>query len=461
MLERRAAVLPLLLVAALTGGLLVGCGTPTTGGTTPPATVGSDCVTPPNLVPGASLFGCHLVGAVLAGLDLSGADFTGANLSGADLVNANLTGANLEGANLTGADLTGANLTSAILSGAILIGALFVNALLGGALFDFGRVFGPTGQGGTGIPVGGSGTPGGSTGCSGAMCPGYNEATVENPDAMLCRSDLSDLSNGSMYFHRSTAYLEAAGERSVVTDSATSFAGATFDYSGIDFPLANMRALSVGRADFSGATLIHPVIACQDADGARFGGATIHGVGTKDALATIYDVSFKDADFSNTQMWLTGLGLVDFTGANAQGADWTAIEAQRAGNFPYQSQLAIDFSGVDFRDASLGVTSNPTTGSSGMMMSVKTGTAGTVDDWKLHATFAGADLRDAHLRNLTSPRGVFTGAQTAGLTVDGDGTVEAAVFDAGWFGVDWTGTYDFDGATCPDGSVGGPANACF
>jgi len=455
---RARAVVVVLLVA----GLVAGCATETPGTTQPPTgAVGADCVSPPNLVPGAALFGCNLVGALLAGMNLSGADFTGANLTGADLTGANLSNADFEGANLTGANLTGADLTGAILSGAILIGALFINALLGGAIFDFGRAFGATGEGGSGTPVGGSGTPGGSTPCTGALCPGYNEATVENPDAMLCRADMFDLTDGQIYIHRSTEDLVAEGLRSVVTDSATSFAGAIFDFSGVGFPLANMRALSVGHADYSGATLIHPVIACQDAEGARFAGATIHGTGVKDALTVIYDVRFLNSNFSNSTMWLTGLGHVDFTGSDAQNADWTAIEVMRAGNFPYLSQLGIDFTNVDFRNAALGVSTNPDTGSSGMMMSVKFGTDGTLDDWKLNVTFAGADLRDAHIRNLTSPRGIFTGAQTAGLTVDGDGMVQAATFDSGWLGVNWTGTYDFDGATCPDGSIGGSSNACF
>jgi len=441
----------------LVSGVLVGC-TPQPGGSGGGSALGVDCTTPPNLVPGALLAGCNLVGVNLAGLDLAGADFKGADLQGADLSEANLTGADFEGANLRNANLTGANLTGAVLSGAILIGALFVNALLKGALFDLGRVFGPTGQGGSGTPVGGSGSPGGTGTCSGAFCPGYNEATVADDAALLCRSDLGELTDGQVSLVRTEADLVDHGLRSVVTDSTTSFAGAVLDFSDDGFAIANLRGLSVGRADFSGATLVNPVIACQDTDGARLTGVTIHGTSAKDR-AMIYNTDLRNADLAGSVLWLVGLAHVDLSGSDAHSADWTATGVVATNNYPYQSDLAADLTGVNFQGASLGVTANPTNGTSGFWLTEVN--MMNPDPPRFYATLVGADLGNAHVRDLIAPNAMFSGVQTAGLVVDGVGSVRGATFDAGWLGVNWSGDYDYTDATCPDGTTGGAAAPCF
>lgn len=453
------------LVVALLAGVMVGC-TGDTGGTAGPM-VGADCTNPPQLVPGASLFGCSLMGFDLSGLDLSGANLSGADLSGVNLSGSNLTNANLEGANLTGANLTEANLTGAILSGAILIGAIFLNAILKGALFDYGKVFGATGSGGNGTPVGGANAPGGTGSCTGPYCPGYNEATVDLGIAPLCSPDLYDETEGEFYSYRSQQDLADAGLRSVVTDSSTSFEGALLDFSDAGFAAFNLRALNVGKADFSNSTIIRGSITCQNADGARFHGATIHGLGDGSNRAFFYDSSLKNSDFSDTKIWLTAFSDVTFAGSNAQNADWTASGIEVAGIFPPEAQALIprtlvDLSNVNFQGALLGVTDNPTDGRHGLKLGGYVDGDGTYPLFDLFSTtFAGADLRNAQIKSLENPGGNFVGAQTDGVTVWGWGTVAGAVFDSGWLGAAWFGDYDFDGATCPDGSLGSPANPCF
>lgn len=427
--------------------------------TTPAATpkVGADCKGMLNLVPGASLFGCNLSGRDLQGIDLSGADLSGANLSNANLTDANLSNADLEGANLTGANLTGANLSGAVLAGAILLGALFVNAILNNVSFDFGAVFGPKGTGG-GTPV--SETPGGA--CTGPYCPGYDEATADTGD-LLCSEDLVELSGGELYFHPSTQQLEEAGTRSVVTDSATSFAGASFRFTTQEDSIAFLRGLSLRNADFSNASFENIVILCRDIEGGRFNGVSIKGA----PHAMMGFVSLRNSDFRNSNLERVEFVDVSFAGSDARAANWTRLLALVFEEFPIPGvnddvpPKYLDLSGVDFRDATLGAERDEDENFHGLLFGGQ-GFRGDVDPAPLRYTsWRGADLRGATVTDLIGEGNDFTEVQTDGLTVGGEGTVARATFDSGWLGVNWTGDYDFTDATCPDGSIGSAVNPCF
>lgn len=392
--------------------------------------VGAQCTSPPSLVPGASLFGCNLAGLNLSGLDLTGTNLAGANLSNADLTGATLRNVNLEGANLSGANLTGADLTGAILAGAILLGAVFVNALLGGTSFDFGRAFGPAGLGG--------GTPSPAA-CIGIYCPGFNQATIDTGDP-LCDANLATYTAGEFFVHRSVAELASLGKRSVVTDAATNFHGATFDYSASELPVALLRGVSWRFADFSGTTFINGAFGCQIADGANFSSADIRSTGAGGLATHIYHMSFLNADFSNSSIVGAALSDVSFAGSaftDARLAD-VAIEVpdiftvEQNENLPY---FLVNFDNTDFANAEVGVYVNPATGMNGLTL----GGAGLISIRS--TTWRNADLSGAVVADVLIPGGDFTGTVAPGST--------------------WSGTFNFEGATCPDGSVGTAEVGCF
>ena len=418
--------------------------------------MGAGCIGALQLVPGASLWGCNLAGLDLSGLDLTGADMSGADLTNADLSGANLSRANFTGANLTNANLTGANLTGAILAGAILLGALFVNALFFNTSFDFGAV--PRSSGG-----GGGGT--GGTSCTGPYCAGYNEATVDTGD-LLCSDELGAITGSAFELHLSQQQLEERGLRSTVTDSNTSFRGATFSFTNQDESILFFRGLGLSHADFTDTTFENFAILCRDVTGARFSGVTIRSA----PFASFAHATFRNSDFSHSTV--EGIELTDanFTGSDISDSVWFDVMAVvieellvPASNANIGLQM-LDLSGVDFSGSTLGLARElDEEGEPGQFRGVHVGGLRRGDSPPVvrFASWAGADLRDATITDLNAEANIFTGALTDGLTVQGEGTAAGATFDAGWLSVNWTGDYDFTGATCPNGSVGSSGNPCF
>lgn len=440
------------------------------GGTT----VGADCTTPPTLTPGALLSGCYLVGADLSQVDLTGADLRGANLSGADMTGANLTNANLTGANLTNANLTGADLTGAVLAGAILLGALFVNALLRGTDLGFGKVFGLNGNGGSNAPSGPS--------CAGPYCPGYNEVqTPTGPGRATCATDvgglLGPMEPDEIFIGASEAQLLAGGSRSVVTDQFTSFKGATFDFSGDSESSGAglLKGLNFARADFTDATFIDTYLACKVADGARFSGA--HFIPGQFGRGGLFHVSMRNAEFTDAQFVNLFLCDTDFTDASMQGIDIggaTLVSCPEILPASVFNQLPDDllvFDGADMTDATIGVLDNPSAiypaENPGYRFTVLYSEADVHAPGSMakHASFRGTDLDGTHFDTAWLVGSVFTGASADSVTVTTTGAApnrfNDAVFGTGWTNTSWSGTIDFDGATCPDGGTGSPSNPCF
>lgn len=423
--------------------------------------VGSACTSPPLLAAAASLFGCNLAGLDLSGVDLSGADLHGADLSGANLSNADLAGADLTGANLTGANLTGANLTGAILAGAILLGAIFVNALLGQTSFDFGAVFGSTGTGGSGIPVGGSS---GAT-CSGTYCPGYDESTDNRTD-WLCDPNLENVINEpGLWLTRTSQQLIDSGQRSVVTDAGTSFAGAVFDYTGDDMAALRLRGLDMSKADFTGATFKGAQLACRNLRNGRFS-STNFTVGHRNG--EFHSSSADGADFSGARFNFQTFCAVSFNGADLSNTTWGGGSALAcAGMMPPEELTAMgpilltflgaDLSGARFGGSPQDPTPDGTVGWDGVALGIEYYGSGPV----VSTSFEGADLTTATFHNAFLKGAQFTGADAAGVVASGFTNFDGAVFGTGWATSTWTGATSFVGAVCPDGSIGTATAPCF
>lgn len=402
----------------------------------------ADCTNPPALGPGALLMGCALSGLDLAGMDLSGAMLAGADLSNSDLSGANLSDANLEGANLTGADLTGANLTNAILSGAILLGALFLNAILDGALFGFGMVYGPSGLGGTAEPSGGS--------CVGDYCAGYNSAT-DNTSAWLCRTTPDGgTAQSGIPIAMSPEQLEEAGGRSVVTDAATDFSGASF----VGAETQLFQGLDLREANFEDTTWVDAVFPCNSLDGARFAGASM-------TRHQFHHVSGRDADFTGLHVFTSWMCETDFTGASFASSTWEGFSGLSCAEFVPDHELDLlpeplaVFDGADFSGSVMGGVPDPDRGALFAL----------TYDWQ--GRTRSVSMVGTNLDGTTVTDGLFWRADLAGSTADGAtflGTsrFEDATFPAtGWENATFSGVAIFDGATCPDGSTGSPGNPCF
>lgn len=416
-------------------------------GCTPPSSpspIGAQCSAPPVLIPGASLYNCNLAGLDLSGLDLHGVDLRGADLTGADLSGANLTSARLEGANLSGANLTGAQLVGAVLSGAILLGTLFVGANLLGAKFDFGKVKPAPGSSGGGGAGGHGGQP------CGLYCAGYNEATVDTGRA-ICDEDYGvPFGQPDFRLHREPASLAGTGQRSVVTDAATDFSGAT-----LGGDIFAVRGLSLAEADFTGATIRGALVGCRDLSGARFDGATVvattwldlDAAGLNAAGATFDGVAFCSVEFA-------GADLAGARFRGGSGAKCTDLgEDLRAA----RSALVI-FDGSSLAGAEFG----------------EPDLTGPRSEWVNHAwngqpgaSFSGADLSGVVATRASFADGVFTGAITTGFhsVADSDGVANDDRVDFsdadGWASATFTGPHTFNDAICPDGSVATGGASCF
>ncbi len=451
LMGRNRLIVPL--VAALCVALVgSGCASPSSG-----PTKGSQCTDPPTLVAGASLFGCVLAGLDLSGIDLSGSDLRGADLSGTDLSGANLSYADLTGANLTNSNLSGADLTGAILAGAILIGAWLINAILTGTSFDFGKVFGTDGMGGSGVPSGSS--------CVGPYCPGYNGATVDTGDP-LCSAqmadfaDFSDLNNQPFYVHRSQQNLIDQGERSVVVDSSTSFAGAVFDYSNVGIVIYELRGIGWGDADFTGATFINAAFGCQIADGARFANTHMSSTGGPGRGTYFYHVSFMGSDFSGSTIIDGVPSDANFDGSNFENSHLTAWSLEVPGIFSQELNEQLPFhllnlNNTNFHNAHIGDFPDPVSGNSLMAL------GGVFNGLYRSSTWSNANFDGASIAELAIPNGDLSGASATGATVSGNGAFYGTNFLGGWSGSTWLGVYDFSAAKCPDGSTGSASNPCF
>lgn len=460
----------LIVLVACLGLIAASCVTDTSG----VPLVGAQCTDPPTLTPGALLSGCNLTGAALAGVDLTGADLRGANLTGADLTGANLTDADLTGANLTNANLTGANLTGAVLAGAILLGALFVNALLGGTDFGFGTVFGPNGNGGSNAPTGGS--------CVGPYCPGYNEVqSPSGPGRLICEPDvgglLGPMGPEDIFIVTTSGQLEDMGSRSVVTDSATSFRGATFDFS--NDPDGNgtglLRGLDLRSADFTDATFIDTYLACKVADGARFTRAQF--LPGPSGTSGFFHVSMRQAELTDTKLVNQYFCDTDFTDATMPGvaiggASLTSCpELLPADDFNDLPDDLIKFDGADMTGAEIGLLANPSATYPAENPGARITALGIEADkhspgsTRKHSTFRGTTLDGAHLEGVWLASADFTGASADGVQVTANplfpNRFDDVIFGTGWTNTSWSGAVDFDGATCPDGSTGSDSNPCF
>lgn len=418
------------------------CVTPTSSGG-----LGADCTSPPSLAAGSSLFGCNLSGLDMSGLDLTGADLRGAILVGANLIEANLTNANLEGANLTNANLEGANLTGAILSGAILLGAYFLLANLTGAQFDFGRAFGSDGSGG-GQPTG--------AGCTGDYCPGYNAATVDTGDP-LCDPELA---SQGFFVHRTEEDLAAAGQRSVVTDSNTNFSGALFDNSNSPAPRFQTRALPLGTAYFSGATFINVEIACKIADGARFPGATFRGTGYGGNATHMYHLSFLNSVFTASTFQGVVFSDVTFAGSSFTGSTWSDVSLEVPDIFPIEMNeplpyFLLNLDHTNFSNARIGIVPNPYTGGTAVTL------GGTFAGLFRTTNWANSTFFRAKISNLTIPGGDLSSTSTRFAEVTAPGEFANATLLNGWAQSTWSGSFGWEGTTCPDGTIGSSATPCF
>jgi len=81
------------------------------------------------------------------------------------------------------------------------------------------------------------------------------------------------------------------------------------------------------------------------------------------------------------------------------------------------------------------------------------------------ATFRGATLDGAHIEGVWLGGADFTGASADGVEVTANplflNRFIDVIFGNGWTSTTWSGTVDFDGAACPDGSTGSDSNPCF
>lgn len=450
-------------------------------------TIGADCTSPPTITPGALLSGCNLMGFNLSNSDLSGADLRGANLTGANLANSDLTNADLTGANLTNANLTGADLTGAVLAGAILLGAIFVGAILTGTSFSFGEVFGNDGQGGTNAPA--------SDQCVGPFCPGYNEVVApQGPGREICSTTPSffgdddddypadNLFELGIFIVADNETLEENGLRSVVTDEWTDFSGAVFDYS--DDPdgtaAIHLAGLNMARADFTGATFIDAYIACKNADGGRFANTRFlptDGVGV--GMGGFFHTSMVGADLTNAEFINMYFCDADFTNASMQSLDIGGfsvfscpemLTAEEINLLPYH--LAI-FDDADMTGATFGVVPNPgdvvPIGDPGVTATILTmpEDAHVEGSEAKAASFVGTTLDDARFHGVMMGRANFTDASADGVEVTrpedffDQNMFDEVIFGTGWTNTTWSGSTNFDGAVCPDGSIGSSENPCF
>ena len=425
-------------VVAALATIAVGCAAT---GTSTTNSIGVDCTNPPHVVAGAHLAFCSLAGFNLASTNLTGVDLHGADLVGTNLSGANLTGADLEGANLTGANLTGANLTNANLAGAILLGALLIGALMTGVRLDFGRVWNANGTSGGGGGGTGGGL-GGGTCTSTPYCAGYNQATADRGES-ICDPYNSSI---GIQFHLSTDELELTGQRSVVTNAQTSFAGATME--GTD--LLNFRGLDMSQADFTGVTIRGGSVVCKTMAHGRFDGATFDSIPFVNTDAT--DAQFAGATFTGLES--NELCSVDFSRSDLRGAKFlqnTDAVCTDVGP-PFPERWSITFDDANLTDAVFGsVVPSP-------------------NSWDVVRFGIGSNTGPSFLRtNLTRvafhdvimSNGDFTGALAPNTTVTGTTDFRGTVFGTGWIPTAWSGAADFDTATCPNNSTGSAANPCF
>ncbi len=447
MLRGKSVVLPVAVVAfALVAGA---CGTPPAA-----SPIGSDCDSPPVIGPLASLYNCSLAGLDLTGVDLSGADLRGADLTGTNLSSADLSNAKLNGAILTNANLSGADLTGAILSGAILLGALFVGANLLGAVFDFGGFTPPAGGGGS---AGGGVTPPGP--CTGPYCPGYNEATIDTGVDICGETYGADLGYPSFYLHRDPATLAANKQRSVVTDAATDFTGAT-----LGGDMFSLRGLSLSKADFTDATIHGVTVGCQNGSGARFDGATFVGGELIDVTlpnSTAVGTTFQDLSMCAVDLSDSDLDSAKFLGETGPSCTdiMSAVPARFSAVTMFERSSMV---GAQFGDPAL-LSDDPASGApNGWYTSTW---ASYIGDGTPSVTFEDADLDGATATYAVFRQADFSGASLVGFASQAQG--QAARYElvdfttADWSAASFSGPHEYTDSTCPDGTVAGPGDACF
>lgn len=310
----------------------------------------------------------------------SGVFWAGCDLSGADLSGADLYSANLSTANLAGANLNGANLTLAILSSSDLTGADLTNAKLNAAFLD-GTIF------------------------AGATLTGVSSGSVEGTPASLPASWI--LVNGCLVG-----------------------------------PGAQLRKVSFGSSDLSGADL-----SGADLTSASFDSANLTGADLSDANLTLITMSgtdLTDANLSGANLTDGSMGGVTLTGAMLTGAtltgfggfgiagtptglpgNWNLIAGYLVGpgaNLSHADLSGLDLSGLDLTDvnfygASLGNANLVGVTLTGAQSGKVTGVPAVLPaDWSISSGYLigpGADLQGALLANAS-----LSAADLAGANLD-------------------------------------------
>jgi len=251
------------------------------------------------------------------------------------LVDNNLAGVDLSGANLTGVYLSYVNLSGANLSGSVLIGVDFFQNNLTGA--DF-------------------------TG-------------ADFSSAMIYQQDFRGSILENVNF--SNADLNEA------------------NLSGMDIRTINLTGAAVGGSDLSGADLRGIQLDAVRISSSNLSHAKLVGVDFRQILGGFYEVDFRLADLSMTN--LSGVPVADslFSGANFTGADISSV------SFGY----FVDFSEVNFTNANLS--------GSGLDMANFEGAI------FFNTNLTNAHFNDANMRGLDLTTAYFSNTSLAGADVSG------------------------------------------
>lgn len=224
------------------------------------------------------------------GKSMTGLDLTGVDLSGLDLTGINLNDAFLEGANLSNANLRRANLNGCMLARADLSGAICDNAQMQGVNLGLANL---------------SGTSFKNCTMDEAVlyraimkdaC--FHKASLRKADCMKCEGEYVDMQGADL---SNTQFLESK------LNSA--------DFSNSTVCEALFLKAELHGVNFSGANLRSTIIVQSQGNGVTFAGADMTN------LRAAMEISFRNADFSNSKLIDANL-----RGADLEGADFTQAD---------------------------------------------------------------------------------------------------------------------------------------